>query len=134
MSCYARAYDSTYHPPAAVVEATVRAAGEQAPIVTLTALVDSGADGTMIPIDILRAVGARYVETRQMRGVTGVAYTVDLYLVTIQIGSHVVRGIRVVAQGAEPLIGRDVLNQLVITLATSRHTRAGSFMLSWMTA
>ncbi len=118
MSCYARAYDSTYHPPAAVVEATVRAAGEQAPIVTLTALVDSGADGTMIPIDILRAVGARYVETRQMRGVTGVAYTVDLYLVTIQIGSHVVRGIRAVAvaQGAEPLIGRDVLNQLVITL------------------
>ena len=71
----------------------------------------------MLPITTLQTIGARYVETRQMRGVTGVALTVDLYVVIIQIGRQVIHAIRAVAtQDDEAIIGRDVLNQLVVTL------------------
>lgn len=43
---------------------------------------------------------------------------VDRYLVAIRIGSQVIRGLQVVAALAsgDAVIGRDVLNQLVVTL------------------
>ncbi len=82
------------------------------------ALLDSGADGSMIPLDVLRQIGARYQETRYLRGVTGVRQTADLYLVTIHIGPHKITGIRAtaVSDGSEVIVGRDVLNHLVVTL------------------
>ncbi len=81
-------------------------------------MIDSGADATMIPLNFLKAIGAAYKETMWMRGVAGERIEVDLYLVAIQIGSHLIRGLHVVAApaGNEAVIGRDVLNQLVITL------------------
>lgn len=53
-----------------------------------------------------------------MRGVTGTWVEVDRYLVAIRIGSQVIRGLQVVAALAsgDAVIGRDVLNQLVVTL------------------
>lgn len=53
-----------------------------------------------------------------MRGITGIAYPVDLYLITVQIGSHNIPAIRaiVATSDGETIIGRDVLNQLVVTL------------------
>jgi predicted aspartyl protease len=86
--------------------------------VSITALVDSAADGTMIPIKVLQALGAEYVETRQVRGVSGFAYPVDMYLVKVGIGPHTIYGIQAAAveHNDEGLIGRDVLNQLVVIL------------------
>lgn len=53
-----------------------------------------------------------------MRGIAGAAFSVDLYLVTLRVGSHLLRGVRAVAivAGGEPVLGRDALNQLVVTL------------------
>jgi len=53
-----------------------------------------------------------------MRGVTGGRVEVDRYLVAIHIGSNLIRGLHVVAAPVsnEAVIGRDVLNQLVVTL------------------
>jgi predicted aspartyl protease len=81
-------------------------------------MVDSGADATMIPLEFLSAVGATYQETLWMHGVSGVRIEVDLYLVAVRIGANLVRGVHVVAvpAGSEALIGRDVLNLLVLTL------------------
>ncbi len=72
----------------------------------------------MLPITALQAANARYVETRQMRGVVGTAYPVDLYLLTVQIGPYTIPAIRAIAAtpDAEPIVGRDVLNQLVVNL------------------
>ncbi|MDM8529104.1 aspartyl protease family protein [Anaerolineales bacterium HSG24] len=110
-------YSSKYEPSAPVVEIMVCKTGQTDNGVVLSALIDSGADATMLPITTLQTIGARYVETRQMRGVTGVALTVDLYVVMIQIGRQVIHAIRAVAtQDDEAIIGRDVLNQLVVTL------------------
>jgi hypothetical protein len=71
----------------------------------------------MLPIPVLQGIDARYIETRQIRGVIGLAYPVDLYLVKIQLGPHVIPSVRVIAaiDGAEAILGRDVLNHLAVT-------------------
>jgi len=110
-------YDLSYEPAAPVIEIRIGPSGE-IPKVTLKAFVDSGADATMIPIDKLKAAKARYVQMRTLSGVTGEKTTVKLYLIDVHISSRVVHGIRAVAasRGAEIILGRDVLNNLVVTL------------------
>lgn len=111
-------YSTIYDPAAPVMEMTIGAVEGGGVPRRITALVDSGADGTMIPIDVLQAVGATFVERRSMRGVTGDAIRVNLYAIAVQIGSHPIYGVRAVAipSGGEAIIGRDVLNQLIVTL------------------
>lgn len=86
--------------------------------VTLSAFVDSGADGTMLPHDILLAVGAEYADTVLLRGTAGGVQRLDRYTVRIRIGDREIHSIAsvAIAAGSEPLIGRDVLNQLIVTL------------------
>jgi len=111
-------YDKTYFPSAPVVEIEVDGYNDQLGRQTLWAMVDSGADATMIPIPILNAIGASYKESMWMRGTTGVRIEVDLHLVAIRIGPHLIRGLHVIGIPAmdEAVIGRDVLNELVLTL------------------
>ena len=53
-------YSSEYFPPAPVVEITIRPTTGGETEVALPVFVDSGADATMLPIDALKTVGARY--------------------------------------------------------------------------
>jgi len=72
----------------------------------------------MLPLNILEAIGAVYEASFWLRGTTGSRQRVDSYTVSIHIETETVHAISAVAMpvGSEPLIGRDVLNQLVITL------------------
>lgn len=117
-------YDETYEPAAPVVEIGISASGANTPVVYVTALLDTGADATMIPQDILRTGDARYVEQRRMRGVSGPAVTVKMYLLAIHLGNQTIHGIRAIAlpSASEIIVGRDVLNQLTITLHGPAHT------------
>lgn len=112
------AYDPSYDPAAPVIEIGAGPSDGTPPRLKVMALLDTGADATMIPKNILNAAGARYVQRRGMRGVTGVREVVNLHLVTIHIGEHTIHGIRAVASSlnAEVIVGRDVLNNLTITL------------------
>jgi hypothetical protein len=87
-------------------------------IVALPAIVDSGADATMIPVRHLRQVGARRSRKAMMRGVTGVAALVDLYTVAVRLGPHRQGFMEVVGVGDsdETIIGRDIVNHLSVTL------------------
>ena len=89
---------------------------------TLSALLDSGADASSVPIEYLREIGARGSEKKWMRGVAGGRYRVTLYPVFVQIGAQ---GFYVPVVGDklndEILLGRDVLNQLVVTLNGPAH-------------
>lgn len=111
-------YDNSYEPAAPAVVIGLSPSGGDVPRQQLVALVDSGADASMLPTDVLTAAGARIIEQRQMRGVVGSAVTVNLYLTAVHIGNHTIHGIRAVgiAAGGEAIIGRDVLNQLEIIL------------------
>lgn len=116
-------YDTSYDPAAPVILIGLSPSGEAAIRRQVSALLDSGADATMIPVDILSNAGARYVEQRQMRGVTGESVRVNLYLTAVHIGDPVVYGIRAIAMppGSECIIGRDVLNQLDVNLNGPAH-------------
>lgn len=118
MPVYSQAYDSARYDPAMPVAEVTLLSDAAEPLTRLTAIVDSGADATMLPIDLLTAAGARYAETGQLRGITGQAVMVDTYTITLRLGPHIVHGVRAVAMpaGSEPIIGRDVLNELEITL------------------
>lgn len=63
------------------------------------------------------------METKRMRGVTGRSLAVDTYLATIQIGSFTSSGLEVIAMTdeTEVIIGRDVLNDLIVTLNGLAH-------------
>lgn len=88
------------------------------------AIVDSGADGTMLPIDVLEAVGALYQDTVQMRGILGESERADRYTVGLKLGPLTLHSVDAVAipAGAESVIGRNVLNQLLLTLNGSAFT------------
>lgn len=110
-------YDESYSPAMPIVTVTVDGYAGR-PLQTLTALIDSGADGTMLPIDILEAVDALYEDSVRLQGVLGDSEPVDRYTVAIRLGSLTLHGIQAVAipSGAESIIGRDLLNNLVVTL------------------
>lgn len=111
-------YDSTYDPAAPVIEIGVGIPAVKHPLRHLRALVDSGADATVLPRSLLDEIGARFVGHQIMSGVTGEKETARLYLVLIHMPTGISYGIRAVARErlGEALIGRDVLNQWRITL------------------
>lgn len=86
--------------------------------VSLTALLDTGADCSMFPIKALHQVGTKYIESRQMRTVSGDVQIVNLYIVEVIIGPYHIPGIRAIGARAEgeAILGRDVLNHRIITL------------------
>lgn len=86
--------------------------------VTLTAIVDSGADATFIPIRVLQQVHARKARRARLRTPVGTPIQVDLYVVSLGIGDLFRRHVQVIAypRNQETIIGRDVLNQLIVTL------------------
>lgn len=110
-------YDATYSPAAPVVEIEVTSDHPGATRV-ISALIDSGADATLLPKDLLTQLRAQPVDVRILRTVTGARTTVNLYRVQLRIGPHHLRNVRAV--GIDPtegaILGRDVLNQLVVMM------------------
>ncbi len=111
-------YSDAYTPSMPVVDLGVSQPGARQPAQVVTAVVDSGADGTLVPIDVLEAVSAGYVGEAFIRGISGKRQGVSMYLATLHIGSHVLNAVRVVAvhEGSEAILGRNVLQFLVVTL------------------
>lgn len=111
-------YDLDYDPAAPFLPITVDGYVPDFEPVIVSAFVDTGADGTMLPKSLLMAVGAEYADTVVVRGSVDGARRLDRYTVRIRLGSTTIHAISAVAMpsGSEPLIGRDVLNQLVLTL------------------
>ena len=113
---YTDDYGRQYDPPIPQVEITIsRLQGQNG--LTLTAIVDSGADATIIPIAYLRRIGAQRGEKRWLRGMTADRRRVTLYPVFLQLGPFHFY-LLVVGDDLydEPIIGRDVLNHLIVTL------------------
>ena len=114
---YTYEYDTIYNPAMPMVEIEIGRAMEN-PSLALTALVDSGADATIIPIKHLQEIRARRSRKMWMRGTAGGRISVNLYRVSLQLGPFAQAHLEVVGgtQDSEVIIGRDVLNDLKVTL------------------
>ncbi|MCP4419384.1 MAG: hypothetical protein GY805_22450 [Chloroflexi bacterium] len=112
-------YDNAYSsgPALSIVEFDLKAIGSET-AVRVNALVDSGADATIIPLTYLEQANVEQVGRARMRWGTHLSGSYDVYLATIQIGSHTFFGVRVLGdkQGEEAILGRDVLNQMKVIL------------------
>ena len=116
---YSYEYDSAYFGPAMpVVELELGVAESEQTTLVLSALVDSGADATMIPVRYLRQIGADIVDRRQMRSSANVLYPVDIYAVSLKVGPFRHTASEVVGnrQSNDVILGRDILNHMVVTL------------------
>lgn len=115
---YSYEYDRTFDPAMPVAAVFVTNTSKTASEIEVLAILDSGSDATALPRPILNQVQATYLTTQIMRAVTGHRRKVDIFAVTIRIGDHIIPGIKAIALEAdeEPLIGRDVLNNLIVTL------------------
>lgn len=114
MSTYSFAYNRQYDPPAPTIEIRLRSPYGVSDL--LQAFVDSGADGTVVPLPILQSFNAVYADKAYLTGSTGVSQSVGLYEVQVQIGADIVYGVDAAAYGEEIILGRDVLNQLTVFL------------------
>jgi hypothetical protein len=110
-------YDNRFVPSMPVADITI-SGPRQVPPIVLRAILDSGADATIIPERYLRQVGARRSGSAWMRGPAQQRTLVNLYTTSLLLGDLQRR--RLVVLGGqdeqEVIVGRDVLNQLIITL------------------
>jgi predicted aspartyl protease len=110
-------YDQAYDPAAPAYQITlhVPATGRR---MNLDAIIDTGADATIVPVSVLQQVAARRFFEATMRSQWGERRRVYLYLVDLQLEILTLPGIYVVGddQGVEVVLGRDVLNRLRVLL------------------
>jgi predicted aspartyl protease len=84
----------------------------------IPAFVDTGADGTLAPARYLAAIHAEEMYSTRMRSHWGESRLARIYLVDLEIAGLRLPGVEVVAddQGENVLLGRNVLNRLIILL------------------
>ena len=108
------AYDQSCEPPAPVLPLRLTAPGGEMAVL-LVAMVDTGADCSLIPARVARDLRLPAVDRALLEGVGGRAG-----LATVHAASVELPGLRclaqVVAHGSEALIGRDLLRRLVLRL------------------
>ncbi len=116
---YTQAYNkSDYNPSMPVLDIGVSRPGATSPAVSLEVIVDTGADSSLFPVEVLQKIGARIIDRAMLAGITGHRQRVDLYVVTLHMKDVRIHGVKVAAlpRGAPGVLGRDVLNQLSICL------------------
>jgi predicted aspartyl protease len=108
-------FDRSFDPPAAVLPVRIAGLGEHDPAVLLRMLVDTGADCTLIPVRIARSLHLPMVDRIQVLGVGGKAVAAPVHAARVRLGALQTLA-RVVALGDEALLGRDLLNRLVLRI------------------
>lgn len=108
-------YDTSYDPPAPVVPVRISAPGSPDRGVALPALVDSGADVTVIPAAVAAAIGLPPIGRLGVAGVAGVVHGAVVYAAEVEMNG-VRRSAEVIGLGDQTVLGRNLLNQWVLVL------------------
>lgn len=111
-------YDSNYQPPFPAVQVALYNREEELRTSAVSALLDSGADASLVPIVFLRDIVAPALMDTRIRSHWGEWRAAQLFVVDVEIENIKLPGIFVVGdeQGDEIVLGRDVLNKLRIFL------------------
>ena len=111
-------YSRKHFPPAPVLEVRFITAAEGLGTEPLTAIVDTGADITLVPLSHLNQIAAPVTVERWIRSPWGERQRVLLYLVDVLVNNITLPGVEVVGDERvrEVILGRDVLNRLRMLL------------------
>jgi predicted aspartyl protease len=111
-------YLDTYYPAMPALEIQLGYPGESLGLGPLVAIVDTGADSTMVPQSLLDEVGAPFSDEARLRSHWGEWRNVSLFTVDLGVESLRLPAVEVVGdeQGQEIVLGRNVLNRLKLLL------------------
>lgn len=111
-------YNQAYQPPFPMVRVRLSNSEEGLNTAYLDALLDTGSDGTLVPLDYLRQILAPALRATRIRSHWGEWRSVQLFSVDIDFGDFSMPGIFVVGDehGDEIVLGRNVLNKLLCSL------------------
>jgi predicted aspartyl protease len=111
-------YSADYIPPMPVCQVFLGPGGGETILGPLEAVIDTGADVTVIPLEYLRQVGAKRVSQGRAHSLWGDSRIVDVYAVTLTLNGLHIAALRTLAdnQRNEIVLGRFVLNRLKIVL------------------
>jgi predicted aspartyl protease len=111
-------YSISYVPPAPVLMVQCASPGEEPSLSAVLAIIDTGADGTLVPITILESIEAIPVGDAVLHGILGETRVVDLFEIDLYIDDLVLPGILVASSddSQEVILGRNVINRLILLL------------------
>ena len=111
-------YSSQYTPPAPVLEISLGLPGQNPMVGPLIGLVDTGADATYVPNNLLQQIGAPFINRGIVRSQWGEHRAIKLHAVSIQVGQFVIPVVTVISDtsGNEIVLGRNFLNRWQINL------------------
>lgn len=113
-----RAYSQTYFPPAPLLRVRFGNADNMQFTQQMNGFVDTGADSTIVPVKLLRRIGAAIVGIQSLRSRWGESRTVRVYVVDVEVEEINFPGIWVVGddRSEEVILGRNLLNRMRIFL------------------
>ena len=83
--------------------------------VALVGVIDTGADMTLVPERAARALALPAISRIRVLGITGVAEVADVFAAVVELpGQRLL--VEVVGFGDEAIVGRDLINRLVLRL------------------
>ncbi|HKZ82907.1 MAG TPA: retroviral-like aspartic protease family protein [Anaerolineae bacterium] len=113
-----RYLDLNYVLPMPALTVSIGRVGERPWLGPIEAVVDTGADMTVLPLPLIRRVKAHPVGKGRLRGPWGDAHPVVFFLVELQIQDLRLPGTQVAGDeaGREIILGRNILNKLPLFL------------------
>ncbi len=111
-------YNDTFHPPFPAVRVALRNSDEGLRTNAIDAPLDTGSDGTLVPIDQLRQILAQALKDTRIRSHWGEWRLVQLFEVDLEIDGLQLPSVFVVGdeQGDKIILGRNVVNRLRVLL------------------
>ena len=118
MALYTYEYDQTHEPAMPIAPIWVTSPVTGRTVGPFSVLIDSGSDGTLVPVDILEQVGALSIGSGRLTWLWQESRHVNMYVVRLTLGPYRLPGVRVagVPGGTDFILGRNVLNQISLTL------------------
>ena len=109
-------YNRHYFPPIPSLDLVLHSVSAGKSTDTLSTIIDTGADITLVPLELLRQIDAPELDEVRLRSHWGHATSAITYLVDVRFGNDTLPGIEVVAdiRSKEVLVGRDILNKLML--------------------
>jgi predicted aspartyl protease len=109
-------YDISYQPPFPVAQVAFYNSEEGLRTASENALLDTGSDGSLVPIAYLRQILAPALTDTRIRSHWGEWRPAQLFVVDLELGNMRLPGVFVVGdeQGNEIVLGRNILNGLSI--------------------